>query len=80
MTCTREPVKMSGLLSGCGRTSFCTVSALRVTLKGTRHFKNCGYSILWVANPLPDGNYKLRVEGDIVEMRYSKGSWYPMAT
>lgn len=77
MACTREPVRMSGLLSGGGIRTFCTVSALRVTLSGTRLFRNCGYAILWIANPLPDGNYKLLVEGDTVDLHYSKGSWHP---
>jgi len=77
MACTREPVRMSGFLSGGGLKTYCTVSALRVTLSGTRLSKNCGHSILWIANPLPDGNYKLSVEGDSVDLRYSKGSWHP---
>jgi hypothetical protein len=77
MPCTREPVRMSGILSGGGLKTYCTVSALRVTLSGTRMFRDCGYSILWIANPLPDGNYKLLVEGATVDLHYSKGSWHP---
>jgi hypothetical protein len=75
MTCTREPVRMYGTLNGNRVTAFCTVSALRVTLSGTRLFKNCMYSIVWVAKPLPDGNYKLSIEGTTVDMRHYKGSW-----
>ena len=44
MTFTREPIKMSGALTGGRRRVFCTVSALRVTLCGTRLFKDCQYS------------------------------------
>jgi hypothetical protein len=66
---------MSGILSGNMQTAFCTVSALRVSLLGTRLFKNCLYSIVWVAKPLPDGDYKLSVEGKTVDMRYYKGRW-----
>ncbi len=75
MTCTREPIRMSGVLNGNGFAAFCTVSAVRVALSGTRLFKNCRYSILWVAKPLPDGKYQLVVEGDTVQMRLSSGNW-----
>jgi hypothetical protein len=75
MAFTREPVRMSGILRGGGRTAYCAVSALRVSLSGTRLFKNCGYAITWVANPLPDGNYQLSVEGTTVDMRHSKSGW-----
>jgi hypothetical protein len=51
------------------------VSAVRVALSGTRLFKNCRYSILWVAKPLPDGKYLLSVDGDTVPMRLSSGDW-----
>jgi hypothetical protein len=75
MTCTQEPIKMSGVLSGSGLKTACTVSALRVSLSGTRLFKDCMYSILWVAGPLPDGTYKLSVEGKTVDMRHYEGGW-----
>jgi hypothetical protein len=75
MTCTREPVKMSGVLNGGGRKAYCAVSALRVALSGTRLFKNCRYSIDWVAIPLPHGDYELSVEGMIVNMCYSELGW-----
>jgi hypothetical protein len=66
---------MSGILRGNKLTAFCTVSALRVSLSGTRLFKNCLYSIVWVAKPLPDGDYRLSVEGETIDMRYFKGGW-----
>jgi hypothetical protein len=75
MPCTQEPVRMSGILSGNMQTAFCTVSALRVSLSGTRLFKNCLHSIVWVAKPLPDGDYKLSVEGEHLDMRLCKGGW-----
>src|ERR1017187_4653201 len=75
MTCTRESVKIAGVLTGGGRKAFCTVSALRVALSGTRLFKNCRYSIDWVAIPLPHGDYELSVEGMIVNMCYSELGW-----
>ena len=75
MTCTRESVKIAGVLTGGGRKAFCTVSALRVALSGTRLFKNCRYSIEWTANTLPDGDYELLAEGDCVNMRCTNGTW-----
>jgi hypothetical protein len=66
---------MSGVLNGNGLRSFCTVSAVRVALSGTRLYKNCRYSILWVANSLPDGKYLLLVDGDTVQMCLSSGDW-----
>lgn len=75
MTFAREPVKMSGVLTGGGQKAFCSVSALRVILLGTRLFKDCRYSIAWVSIPLPHGDYKLSVEGMIVNMCYSDRGW-----
>jgi hypothetical protein len=66
---------MSGVLTGVGRRAFCTVSALRVTLSGTKLFKDCQYSIEWLASSLPYGDYKLSVEGMIVPMRHSERGW-----
>ena len=33
------------------------------------------YSIDWVSTLLPLGNYKLSVEGKIIEMQHSKDGW-----
>ena len=77
MTFTPEAVKMPGILTGGGQKALCSVSALRVTLLGTRLFKNCRYSVDWVATPLPHGDYELSVEGMIVNMCYSERGWRP---
>jgi hypothetical protein len=66
---------MSGVLRGGGETAHCTVSAIRVTLSGTRLFKNCHYSICWISKPLPEGNYQLSVDGETVDIHHSKGVW-----
>lgn len=78
MTCTREPVRMSGVLRSRQETANCMVSALRVTLAGTRFFKDCQYSIEWVSKPLPENDYKLSFCGQAVNMRYSQGHWRAM--
>ena len=75
MTFTREPVKMSGVLTSGEQKALCSVSALRVKLLGTKLFKNCRYSIDCVAIPPPHGDYKLSVEGTIVNIRFSKSGW-----
>lgn len=75
MTFSRVEVKMPGVLTVGGRKVHCAVSALRVALSGTRLFKDCRYSIDWVATPLPHGDYKLSVEGVTVNMRYSERGW-----
>jgi hypothetical protein len=77
MTYTREPVRMSGTLHGQGQTATCTVSATRVTLQGTRLSQDCQYAIDWVSQPLPEGDYKLALEGEgrTVDMRLSEGGW-----
>ena len=50
MSYTREPIRMPGVLCGSnGQSSNCMVSALRVTLEGTRLFKDCQHSIVWLS-------------------------------
>jgi hypothetical protein len=66
---------MLGILRSNGQAADCMVSALRVTLSGTRLFKDCGYSIEWVSKPLPDGNYKLSFDSTTIDMRCFKGAW-----
>jgi hypothetical protein len=66
---------MLGILRSDGEAADCMVSALRVTLSGTRLFKDCGYSIEWVSKPLPDGHYKLSFDGQTIDIRCFKGAW-----
>jgi hypothetical protein len=75
MAFERDPMRWSGILRGGGQTANCTVSALRVALSGTRLFKDCLYTVLWVSKPLPDGDYKLSIDDKTVAMRNLKGSW-----
>ena len=75
MTCTREPIRMAGILYSSRQTANCMASALRVTLAGTRFFKDCQYSIEWVSKPLPEGDYKLSFGEETINMRYSMGHW-----
>ena len=78
MTYSREPVKMSGILRGQGQVAKCTGSATRVTLEGTRLSQDCQYAIDWVSKPLPDGDYKLALEGEgrTVDMHHSEDGWH----
>ena len=78
MTSTRERVTMSGVLRGKGESARCNVSALRVTLSGTKLHIDCQHAIEWVSQSLPEGNYDLSIEGKTIEMRYSKDGWNVM--
>ena len=73
MSFTRETVRMSGVLRGSGRTAECMVSALRVSLVGTRLFKDCQLSIDWVSKDLSDGEYKLSFDERDVDKRCRNG-------
>jgi hypothetical protein len=70
---------MSGVLQGFGETAKCMVSALRVTLEGTRLFKDCQFSIEWVSRPLPEGNYRLQFDDKTIQMNFSKDGWREVA-
>ena len=80
MTSTRERVTMSGVLRGKGESARCNVSALRVTLSGTKLHIDCQHAIEWVSQSLPEGNYDLSIEGKTIEMRYSKDGWHLIQT
>lgn len=67
---------MLGTLCGNNEKAECTVSAVRVTLSGTRLFKDCQYVVEWVSKTLPLGTYRLSVEGKIIDMRYFKDGWH----
>ena len=67
---------MSGILFGKGENARCRVSALRITLFGTKLHIDCQHVIEWVSQCLPEGNYDLSIEGKTIEMRYSKDGWH----
>ena len=71
---------MSGLLRGNGEIAKCRVSALRITLSGTKLHIDCQYAIEWVSESLQEGVYELSVEGKTFEMRYSKDGWNVIKT
>lgn len=79
MSFTREPIRVSGILRGSGGSAKCMVSALRVTLEGTRLSKVCQLSIEWISNPLPKGDYKLTFEDQTTPMRHSNDGWRAIA-
>jgi hypothetical protein len=63
---TRERVTMSGVLCGKGESARCNVSALRVTLSGTKLHIDCQHVIEWVSQSLPEGVYELSIEGKTI--------------
>ena len=66
---------MSGVLCGKGESARCNVSALRVTLSGTKLHIDCQHVIEWVSESLSEGVYELSIEDKTIEMRYSKDGW-----
>ena len=76
MAFARESMAWSGTLRGGGQTANCTVSALRVTLMGTRIFKDCLYTVLWVSESMPDGDCKLSIDDKTIAMSHSKRGWH----
>lgn len=75
MNSTRERVTVSGVLCGNGEIAKCRVSALRVTLIGTKLHIDCQHVIEWVSQSLPEGSYGLSIEGKTIEMRLLKNRW-----
>lgn len=75
MPFAREPVRMSGTLKGRNQSAECMVSATRVTLLGTPHHKDCNLTIEWVSKRLPEGDYRLLVEGQSLNMLHSNERW-----
>ena len=66
---------MSGVCLGKGGSARCRVSALRVTLFGTKLHIDCQHVIEWVSQSIPEGMYELSIEGKTFEMRYSEDGW-----
>jgi hypothetical protein len=64
-----------GILRGKRQSAKCMVSAVRVTLDGTALFMYCRYSIEWLSEPLPEGDYRLSFGGRIIGMRLTKVGW-----
>ena len=75
MAFARDPIRFSGVLLGNGSQANCTISAVRVFLIGSGLFKDCQYAIEWVSKSLPQGLYKLALEGKIVDVLHSKDGW-----
>jgi len=75
MAFIRELVRVSGHLRGSDQSAKCTVSATRVTLLGTKLSMHCNIVIERVSELLPEGDYRLVVEGQTVAMRHSKTGW-----
>ena len=80
MISTRERVTMSGVLCGKGQMARCRVSAMRVTLSGTKLHIDCQHTIEWISESLQEGDYELSVEGKTIEMRYSRSGWNVIQT
>ena len=71
---------MSGILFGKGENARCRVSALRITLFGTKLHIDCQHVIEWVSQSVPEGIYDLSIDGKTIEMRYSEDGWRVVPT
>jgi hypothetical protein len=74
MPTKREAVSFAGVLRGQGYEVSCTVSAIRVTLPGVDQ-AYAQHSISSVSQTLPDGDYQLLANGQVIAMRKHGGGW-----
>jgi hypothetical protein len=61
-----------GDLIGNGVECKCRVEVATQLMEGTPLDRTLD---IWVQDPLPEGDYKLLVDGGTVSMRYSRGLW-----
>jgi hypothetical protein len=74
-----QRVRFPGLLRGEGHEANCTVSATKVSLRGTNHFRYVKYAIDDVSKALPDGLYQLAANGEMIPLRHRGGYWLAAA-
>jgi hypothetical protein len=71
-----RPVTFRGMLCGRGsETSPCTVSAMEVAIPGDPAVYYTAYSITSVLRELPEGHYKLLVNGETIPITRRNGAW-----
>lgn len=75
MQSLKERVSFAGILRGEGYEVPCTVSALKVTQRGTGISAYAQYSVSNISQPLPEGEYQLSVNGQSFAMRNQGGNW-----
>lgn len=79
MASIREPVSFAGMLRGQGHEANCTVRATKVSLPGSSDFTYINYSIEGVSETLPEGEYQITVNGQVIAVRYQNGHWLSAA-
>lgn len=75
MVSMRKPVRFSGVLRGEGHEANCAVSALKVTMPGGAASAYTQFTVNRVESALPDGRYKLTVNGQKILLRHHGGKW-----
>ena len=72
----RERVILHGIVRGEGREATCTIEAIRVGLPDAAGVsETTNWSMLEVAEPLPDGNYEVVADGRREQVRRVNGEW-----
>jgi hypothetical protein len=75
MASLMQRVRFPGLLRGEGHEANCTVSATKVSLRGTSVSAYTRYAIDDSSMALPDGFYQLFANGEVIPLRYQGGDW-----
>lgn len=75
MASIRESVELSGRLKGMGRDLACSVTAIKVTLRGTDIYEYTRPMIFGVYEDLPNGRYQLEFDGRVVPLRRHDRAW-----
>jgi hypothetical protein len=77
----KESVRFSGMLQGEGVEATCTIRATKVTLAEMSRPFDSNYivhSIENVSKSLPEGNYRLLANGEVINsVQYKNGQWLP---
>lgn len=75
MASVKRKVQFSGVLRGEGHVATCTGSVTKTTEPVTGISAYTGLSIENLSKPLPNGNYELTANGEIIRVRHHGNEW-----
>ena len=79
MSSIKEHVSFTGVIRGQGHEATCTVTALKVTQRGTGVHAYARYEVKAVSKALPEGDYQLAVNGQAFPIRHQGEYWLAAA-